>query len=610
MRKQLNKIAMIALAGVIGSTGLAAFAGCADPYANMTQLSIHYFNGGLGSDWINESIAEFEEMFKDVSFESGKTGVKLLLTADKSFDEIATSLSTGADKADILYTAEGNAIVDLLNTDGILYDTTEMATEKVYNADGEVTLNAAGDGFEVVEGGQSMYDRMHPYFRDTYNLAGTEWATNSSDVSFTMLPYEDTLAGIILDYDLYEELYTKYYRAGLIGEMTGYKYEGDNVAMPGTWDEFFDFMTLIRDNESHSAGGYSGFMYSVDYYTPSIENAVIADVDGTDEGVTDPAQYSGIRMYDTYQGTYDFGGELGVQTITKDNAYLLTQTKGYRQMVEVAARLFEHGSKGGEHYDNGIMNNLSYSTAQANFVMSKISTTAPRILAIMEGDWFENEARATFNSMGAANAENAYGKRKFRMMPIPHATEEEVKEGKTYKVGGFSGGYPIILNAKTLTGNAGKEKVAKLWIQFTHSESQMNVFTKWSGSVRPYLYDVTEDTKQQMTPFAQSILELQMEDRAEDGAIEIVRKNKINQTSDVRNSASPVNMATKIDSGTYSGTFSNAAVIANMVGMRKANKSWTGESQIADVVEAYMNGLLSYRGAAPNALSTDAELKA
>ena len=320
MRKQLNKIAMIALAGVIGSTGLAAFAGCSDPYANMTQLSIHYFNGGLGSDWINESIAEFEEMFKDVSFESGKTGVKLLLTADKSFDEIATSLSTGADKADILYTAEGNAIVDLLNTDGILYDTTEMATEKVYNADGEVTLNAAGDGFEVVEGGQSMYDRMHPYFRDTYNLAGTEWATNSSEVSFTMLPYEDTLAGIILDYDLYEELYTKYYRAGLIGEMTGYKYEGDSVAMPGTWDEFFDLMTLIRDNESHSAGGYSGFMYSVDYYTPSIENAVIADVDGTDEGVTDPSQYSGIRMYDTYQGTYDFGGELGVQTITKDNA--------------------------------------------------------------------------------------------------------------------------------------------------------------------------------------------------------------------------------------------------------------------------------------------------
>lgn len=588
MRKQFRKIATIALAGVVGSTGIAAFAGCSDPYGNMTQLSIHYYNGGLGSDWINESIADFEEMFKDTSFEAGKTGVKILLTADKSMDELATSISTGADKADILYTSE-SGVVELLNTEGILYDTTEMATEKVYNADGEVTLNAAGDGFEIVENGESMYDRMHPYYQDAYNLAGTQWATNEGDISFSLLPYEDTVAGIILDYDLYEELYNKYYNAGQIGEMTGYKYEGDSVAMPGTWDEFFDLLSAMRTID---AGRYSGFMYSVDYYTPSIESAVIADVDGTDEGVTDPTQYSGYRMYTTYTGTYDFGGELGVQTITPDNAYLLTQTDGYRQMVEVAVRLFEHGSNGSENYDNGVMNNPTYSTAQANFVMSKISTTAPRILAIMEGDWFENEARATFNSMGVTNAENAYGKRRFRLMPVPHATAEEVADGKTYKVGGFSSGYPIILNAKTLEGNEAKEKVAKLWIQFTHSDSQMNVFTKWSGSVRPYLYDVTEDTKSQMTPFAKSILELQLEDRKEDGAIEIIRNNQINRSSDVRNSTSPINFATTIDNATYS----NAAVIANMVTLRKSNVSWTGESAIAAMVEKYVDGMLTYRG--------------
>ena len=588
MRKQFRKIAMIALAGVTGSMGIAAFAGCSNSYSNMTTLSIHYYNGGLGSDWINESIADFEEMFKDTSFEAGKMGVKILLTADKSMDELATSISTGADKADILYTSEGG-VVELLNTDGILYDTTEMVTEKVYNADGEVTLNAAGDGFEVVEGGESMYDRMHPYYQDAYNLAGTEWATNEGDISFSLLPYEDTVAGIVLDYDLYEELYNKYHNAGQIGEMTGYKYEGDSVAMPGTWDEFFDLLSAMRIID---AGRYSGFMYSVDYYTPSIENAVIADVDGTDEGVTDSAQYSGYRMYTTYTGTYDFGGELGVQKITPDNAYLLTQTDGYRQMVEVAVRLFEHGSNGSENYDNGVMNNPTYSTAQANFVMSKISPTAPRILAIMEGDWFENEARATFNSMGVTNAENAYGKRRFRLMPVPHATAEEVAEGKTYKVGGFSNGYPIILNAKTLEGNEAKEKVAKLWIQFTHSDSQMNVFTKWSGSVRPYLYDVTEDTESQMTPFAKSILELQLEDREEDGAIEIIRNNQINRSSDVRNSSAPINFATRIDNMTYS----NAAVIANMVTLRKSSVSWTGESAIAEMVDKYVDGMLTYRG--------------
>ena len=597
MKKVLKKVCMVALAGVIGMTGLSAFAGCSDKYGNMTQISIHYFNGGLGKDWINESIAAFEEMFKNTSFEEGKTGVKILPTIDKSFNELATSLATGADKADILYTSEGNDIVGLLNADGILYDTTEIVTEKVYDANGELTLNATGDGFVVHADGESMYDRMFPYHRDTFNLAGTQWATNDGDVSFTLLPYDDTLAGIILDYDLYEELYNKYHNAGLIGEMTGYRYEGDSVAMPGTWDEYFDLMTCIRDREAHSAGGYSGFIYAVDYYTPSIENAVIADVDGTDEGIEDPTQYSGIRMYDTYRGTYDFDGD-GVKetTINSENAYKLTQTRGYEQMVEVAVRLFERGGQGGENYDNGIMNNLSYSTAQANFVMSKTSMTAPRILSIMEGDWFENEARATFNSMGAVNAENAYGKRKFRLMPIPHATSAEVAQGKTYKVGGFSGGYPLILNAKTLSGNPAKEKVAKLWVQFTHSDSQMNVFTKWSGSVRPYLYDISADTKAQMTPFALSILELQLQDRAEDGKIEIIRRNNINKSSEVRNSTSPVNFAMKVGTGENAAQYTNAAVIANMVAMRKANLSWTGTSAIAQQVEDYMKGMLYYRG--------------
>ena len=120
----------------------------------------------------------------------------------------------------------------------------------------------------------------------------------------------------------------------------------------------------------------------------------------------------------------------------------------------------------------------------------------------------------------------------------------------------------------------------------------MNVFTKWSGSVRPYLYDVTEDTKSQMTPFAKSILELQLEDRKEDGAIEIIRNNQINRSSDVRNSSAPINFATRIDNTTYS----NAAVIANMVTLRKSNVSWTGESAIAAMVEKYVDGMLTYRG--------------
>ena len=587
--KLWKKIATVAVAGLLG-LGTLSFAACSDPYANMTTINVHYFNGGLGDDWIMESISQFEAMFANVSFEDGKTGVHVSLTANKEFNELATSMSTGAEGADIIYSAEGDR-VEFLNTPGILYDTTAIATEKVYDANGEVHLNAAGNGFEVQADGYSMYDRMLPYYREAYNLAGTKWATNDGDVSFSLLPYEDTIAGIIIDYDFYEELCAKY---KLTDKMTGYKYEGDAVAMPGTWDEFFALLTNMRDKDTSGAGGVSGFMYSIDYYTPSIETAVIADVDGTDEGVTDPSKYSGIRMFDTYRGAYDFNNNGTIdegETITSENYWKLTQTRGMEAMVQVAVRLFEHGSNGNEIYDNGVMNNPSYSSAQMDFVMSKNSSTAPRILAILEGDWWENEARSSFDSMGKSNPEDAYGKRTFRMMPIPHMTAEEVENGKTYKVGSFSNGYPLILNNKTLAGNPAKETVAKLWVQFTHSNSQMNQFTKWSGSVRPYDYKISAEAKAQLTPFAQSVVTIQEEDRKEDGKIEIVRRSDLLKSDEAR-----LSTEAKPSINFMTDKYGNAAIIANMVTMRKDKKSWTGDAQIESMVEEYMNGMLAKRG--------------
>lgn len=586
MKGFFKKMGACILAGLLGVSAFS-FVGCkGGKYANTTTISVHYFNGGLGSDWINEVIADFEETFENVSFEDGKTGVHVALTPDKEFNELATSMATGAESADLIYTAESD-IVSLLNTQGIIYDATEIVTEKVYDENGELKLNAAGDGFEIQT--SSMYDRMLPYAQTAYNLDGTKWDNNTVDgISVNVIPYEDTLAGIIIDYDLYEELCNKY---GIVDQMTGYKFEGDAVAMPGTWDEFFNLLNRIRDGESHSAGGYSGFMYSIDYYTGAIENAVIADVDGTDEGVTDKTQYSGIRMYDTYDGMYDFDGDGTKETtITTDNAYMLTQTRGYEAMTEVAARLFSSSSFG-NHYDNGVTNNPTYSTAQMNYIMSKTSQTAPRILAILEGDWWENEARQNFDSMGAINEEDGYGKRTFRLMPIPHMSDEEVEAGKAYKVGGFSSIYPLILNAKTLTGNAAKEKVAKLFVQFQHSQSQLRTFTKWSGSVRPYMYTVTDDIKNQMTPFAQSILEIQMEDRKEDGKIEIVRRNQLTQDDEVRLTSSAIDFSSKYDNH----TLGNGHVVANMLTLRKSSVSWT-DDQVSDVVEKYVQGMLSIRG--------------
>ena len=269
---------------------------------------------------------------------------------------------------------------------------------------------------------------------------------------------------------------------------------------------------------------------------------------------------------------------------------MLTQTRGYEAMTEIAFRLFESNASGGNIFDNNVMQNPSYSVAQMDFVMSKTSSTNPRILAIFEGDWWENEARASFDSMGAINAEDGYGKRTFRMMPVPHMTSEEVEEGKTYKVGGFSSGYPIVLNQKTLGNDEAKAQVAKLWIQFQHSVQSMQTFTRWSGSVLPYIYEVTDDVREQMTPFAQSILEIQMQDRAADGQIEIVRRNQLTMDDEVRTTSNTIDFRAQF----RSWNLTNSAIIANMVNLRNPanNFNWRS-SDIADMVEEYMEGMLT-----------------
>ena len=93
MKGFFKKMGACVLAGLLGASAFA-FVGCGGgEYANTTTISVHYFNGGLGSDWINEVIADFEETFANVSFEEGKTGVHVALTPDKEFNELATSMA-------------------------------------------------------------------------------------------------------------------------------------------------------------------------------------------------------------------------------------------------------------------------------------------------------------------------------------------------------------------------------------------------------------------------------------------------------------------------------------------------------------------------------------
>ena len=567
MKKFWTKIvtAGLAVALCLSAAGLTGCNKEADPSDTMSILNIHVYNGGLGRDWLDAVAADFMDTFKDVSFEEGKTGVYIEVTADKQL-ESATLMATGADRNDIFYTADHD-LYDYINLN-VPMDITDIVTEPVYDADGNLTLNATGDGWATQT--TSLYDRMLPYFQDAYNVAEKYPDAAHDGRLFYGVPFEDSISGFVLDYDLYAELVTRYRL-----EMTGYKYSGDEVAMPGTWDEFFALLDQIRTSNNQE---YSSFIYAMDYYTSPIQTAILADVEGD----------AFMEMLNRYEGSYDFGE--GEVTLGSTNMYEILKADGYRKAVEVGVKLFSSTQSGVNHYDQQIMQGVSFGGAQQSFVMSKASTSGKqRILSILEGDWWENEARASFNSMGNLNPADGYGQRNFRMMPIPHFTAEEVSAGKPYKFGGFSSGYPAVVNRLTVEGDPVKEKLVRLWLQFQHSRESLKTFTTHSGSSLAYDYDLTEAELEALTPFARSIVEVHQQDVAEDGMLEIVRSNPLARSDTAR--LHPVGIGFVSN---YNGTlYDSDALIENMRRLRAAGNSWLSSAE-QDVVDTYVTGMYNY----------------
>ena len=369
-----------------------------------------------------------------------------------------------------------------------------------------------------------MRDRANDDVRETYNF-GTETAP-----IYYGIPYADCLSGFIVDYDLFEE--------------EGWNdYEGLN-GLPTTVNDFYNLLQRIQ------RGGYSGFTYSVSHYTPQIIWSIIQKVDGKE----------GMGLWNSYQGEYDFNADGTVsddEKITLATAYKILDTRGYEAAYKFVNTMFTKDSNGNAYYDPNVVQGVSYSACQQDFLMSKTSTNRNRIAMIIEGEWWENEARGTFTSMGNLNSDDGYGKRDFRFMPIPQFSEND--KGEKYTIGSHSGsGELVFVNKKTVEGNAVKEKLAKLWLQYQYSTDCLKIFTKNAGSVLPYQYEMSEAELAEVTPFVRSVWEMHTSDK-----VEIVRYGDTTQTNEVRLAPVALEFNAKI-----SGTdYSKGALFSNMLQM-------------------------------------------
>ena len=492
MMKKMRKFKKIAALGLAGMLACSTLVACVDdPSKNKTILNIKVFNGGLGYKWLQELATNFQETFKNVSFEEGKTGVYIAFTPNKEFSNLASNMAVGADAEDIYYTSDCN-FYNFMDVE-VAYNVTDIMTADVYDEDGMVSPNADGTGWKTQS--KSIADRITVEHTAKRLNVGSE-----EEPEYYALPFDDSTAGIIVDWDLFKEQGWNNYN-GIDG-------------MPATISEFYDLLTRIRKK------GYSAFIFSTGVqYTRVIQAAVQAQVDGLD---------TYYDLFSDYTGWYDFN-EDGIKTndeiITPNTAYKLLDTRGYKAAVEMALKMFEKTSGGKTFYDPAVPTGVSFGVAQQDFLMSK--ETSQPIAMLFEGEWWENEARATFNAMGEVNEENAYGKREFRMMPIPsfNSTNEEQK----YTLGAWTGGAVTIVNEKTVAGNRAKEKVAELWLQYQYSDKGLRCFTSHNGATLPFDYELSDEEFAKLTPFGRNVWELKHSDE-----VEIVYDSPMMRSREVR----------------------------------------------------------------------------
>lgn len=408
-----------------------------------TQLSIGVYDGGLGSDWTRAVANEFEKMYADVSFEEGKVGVQVMIygKGEKASYEPAVLIPNIQNKIatdDIYLTANSN-LYQFINA-GVCADITDTLTKKVYGENGDLATEDGEKKFSVL-------DKMDSYFVESYKQA---------DGKYYAFPFEDSTLGIVYDADLFEK-------------------KGWEV--PSTMSEFY----ALLDKMTKSNVTPFTWTGANDFYFTPITTAIVAQYEGI-EGANQNLFYNG-----TFNGTQ----------ITEENGYLLAGQQGKLEALKFLRQITSNT----RYYSSmAFAGSQGHLDAQAEYILSVEKATVGagnRIAMILEGEWWENEARGTFNEMGSSDEEMGYGKRNFKLMPIP-TIDGQASDKKV--LASFSNGSVAFIN-----NNSAKKDLAKLWIQFMHQNASLATFTTYTGSVLPYSYTLTDEQYNSMTPFARSV---------------------------------------------------------------------------------------------------------
>ncbi len=508
--KNSKKLLSLALCGVI-AFGATAGVGCGPKVIqgidkNKTQIYVSLYNGGLGTQWFEDLRKEWNannSKYEVIPKEDKLDAAQVIADVEAPQSETSPSIYYSIGTSEMKKLVETNKLEDL---------STFVNTTKP-------------DG----ENGLTIRQKLDS--RDGYYNTWSSVAANSKTGGLYMLPWNDSVHGFIYDHDtflannwLYKAANTAEVKDALTAQGITFEVEGQNLIFKsstgktnyeendvilragkdgkyGTYDdgqpmtiaEWDDMVSAISDSDKKV------FMWTGQFpeYTRHIENALIA-------------QYSGLQsVIDLYD--HDSNGvEYEMNDKPKEAFSIVDGYKSFSMMGIKKAIEFIYNNlcKPDYLHDTAKGNTWDHAATQGYYVMGyRAGDDNPETAMIIEGTWWENEARTYFNSnVSNGDADRGYGKRDYRYMLTPDF------EGG---VGAFGNGKGTAMGLSEMSSifvpkqtDPNKLEAIKDFLAFTLKEENLRKYTVSTGVVRPYVYNLTEFDRANMTPFANNAFDL------------------------------------------------------------------------------------------------------
>lgn len=359
---------------------------------------------------------------------------------------------------------------------------------------------------------KSIHERLFDGTRDYFNI-GTDAAPK-----YIGLPWFNAYYGSVYDVDLFEQMH--YFSTDPSSVLSYEGYDGiagtedDNWGPDGKEGSFDDglpatygdlkqlWLVMKEDVTPYCWTSFKGY-----------SQAWLSSVWVAYEG-------QNFTLMTDFDGNY-YTSNAEPLEVNSSNGYLMSKQWGKLAALKVAEDII-----GGSYYLPASLNTSQDNILSQTSFLESVESSRP-IAMMMEGTWWENEAKGVFSEMETfIDAKYAYGTRRFGYMPFPRMVGEGVPEGVPQqwneKVSIRGGDVGSSCSMVAISKKSKNIEMAKDFVKFAYSEAMCADFNIESGTSRPIEYEMSATELSKMTYYQQQIYQIAQLSKDPNSNVEVI----------------------------------------------------------------------------------------